>query len=196
MAPVSRPEHLTGKLLIAMPSIKDPNFENAVVFLCAHSEQGAMGLVINKPAPLMSLSDLMDEIDLGKPITGSSEETLRMPIRLGGPVEQYRGFVLHSRDYLAEDQTLPIGKSFGLTATIDVLKEIAQGAGPVQRIVALGYAGWAPGQLENEIQHNGWLHCDPDDELVFGDALETTHHSALRKIGVEPAMLSTDFGHA
>jgi putative transcriptional regulator len=187
---------LTGKLLIAMPSIRDPNFENAVVFLCAHSEQGAMGLIINKAAPLMSLSDLMEQIEMDKPLTEADEGTLRMPVLIGGPVEQFRGFVLHSQDYKADDHTLPIGSAYGLTATIDVLRDIATGSGPAQRIVALGYSGWAPGQLENEIQHNGWLHCDPDDALVFHDGLEAKHHTALRKIGVDPGMLSADYGHA
>ncbi len=187
---------LDGKLLIAMPRIRDTSFENAVVFLCAHSEQGAMGLVINKPAPLMFFADLVDKIDMDGGTRAIPDHVMRMPVRLGGPVEQFRGFVLHSEDYCAPDQTLAIGKSFGLTATIDVLRDIALGQGPVKRLVALGYAGWAPGQLENEIQHNGWLHCDADDDIIFGESLDSKHISALLKLGIDPGRLSPDIGHA
>jgi putative transcriptional regulator len=187
---------LEGKLLISMPSIRDSNFEGSVVFLCAHSDQGAMGLVINKPAPLMFFADLLDRVEINGSISDINDEILRVPVRLGGPVEQFRGFVLHSVDYTAPDHTLAIGKHFGLTATTEILRDIAQNSGPLRRLVALGYAGWAPGQLENEIQHNGWLHCDADDDLVFSDALESKHHDALKKLGVDPLMLSSDFGHA
>lgn len=187
---------LEGKLLIAMPTIRDPNFENSVVFLCAHSDQGAMGLVINKPAPLMFFADLLDKIEVEGGLEHVPETVMRMAVRLGGPVEQFRGFVLHSVDYVAADQTLVIGKTFGLTATIDVLRDIAKGQGPSRKLITLGYAGWAPGQLENEIQNNGWLHCDADDSLIFDNVLETKYLAALSKIGVDPRMLSADFGHA
>jgi putative transcriptional regulator len=187
---------LGGKLLIAMPRIRDSNFDHSVVFLCAHSDQGAMGLVINKPAPLMYFADLLDKIELDGAIEDIPEDVLRVPVRLGGPVEQFRGFVLHSEDYMALDQTLAIGKEYGLTATVDILRDIAAGRGPKKRLVALGYAGWAPGQLEDEIQHNGWLHCEPDEDIIFGDILEDKHHVAMKKIGVDPGMLSADFGHA
>lgn len=187
---------LEGKLLISMPSIRDSNFENSVVFLCAHSDQGAMGLVINKPAPLMFFADLLDRVEIEGSINDIDEEILRVPVRLGGPVEQFRGFVLHTVDYNSFENTLAIGKQFGLTATTEILRDIAKNSGPHRRLVALGYAGWAPGQLENEIQHNGWLHCDADEDLLFSDALEIKHHQALKKLGVDPSMLSTDFGHA
>jgi putative transcriptional regulator len=186
---------LEGKLLIAMPSIRDPNFETSVVFLCAHNDQGAMGLVINKPAPLMFFADLLDRIALDRPVSDIPGEIMRTPVRLGGPVEQFRGFVLHSADYTTDAHTLVIGKNYGLTATIDILRDIAHEKGPARRIVALGYAGWAPGQLEDEIQHNGWLHCDADDNIVFSDALETKHHAALTLLGIDPGMLSTEAGH-
>jgi putative transcriptional regulator len=187
---------LSGKLLIAMPSIRDANFESSVVLLCAHNEQGAMGLVINRPAPMMSLGDLLSQIDLDRGLDDVEDTALRMPIRIGGPVEQFRGFVLHSLDYNTPDQTLMVGANYGLTSTVDLLKEIASGGGPSQKLVALGYAGWAPGQLENEIQHNGWLHCEADDDLIFDDALLDKHTAALKKLGVDPVMLSADFGHA
>lgn len=187
---------LAGKLLIAMPSIKDANFEHSVVYLCSHSDQGAMGLVINKPAPLMFYADLLDKIDLGTKASEIPEHVMRMPVRLGGPVEQFRGFVLHSGDYEEDETSLRINPSYALTATIDILKDIALGTGPARSLVALGYSGWAPGQLENEIQNNGWLHCEPDEDLVFSDNLELKHQRALKKLGVDPMMLSADFGHA
>jgi putative transcriptional regulator len=187
---------LAGKLLIAMPSIRDANFEHSVVYLCAHSDQGAMGLVINKAAPLMFYSDLLDKIDMGTKAAEIPEHVLRIPVRLGGPVEQFRGFVLHSGDYEQDETSLRINPSYSLTATVDILKDIALGSGPARMLVALGYSGWAPGQLENEIQNNGWLHCEPDEDLVFSDNLELKHQKALKKLGVDPMMLSADFGHA
>jgi len=193
---MSHGTNLTGKLLIAMPSIMDGNFDHSVVFLCAHSDQGAMGLVINKAAPLMFFSDLLDKVDLGVEARNISEVTLGMPVRIGGPVEQFRGFVLHSAEYGTPDSTLKVGGQYGLTATTDVLRDIALGQGPAERLIALGYSGWAPGQLENEIQHNGWLHCDPDHDLLFTDDLEAKHSKAMAKLGVSPGMLSGEFGHA
>jgi putative transcriptional regulator len=193
---MSQGTNLTGKLLIAMPSISDGNFNHSVVFLCAHSDQGAMGLVINKAAPLMSFADLLDKVDLDVPVRDIPEETLRMPVRVGGPVEQFRGFVLHDSGYGMPDSTLKVGSHYGLTATIDVLRDIALGRGPQSRFIALGYSGWAPGQLENELQHNGWLHCEADGELLFQDDLEAKHSKAIAKLGFSPGMLSSDFGHA
>ncbi len=187
---------LEGKLLIAMPRIRDSNFEHSVVLMCAHTDQGAMGLVINKPAPLMYFADLLDRVDLNRPVSDIPEDIRRIPVRLGGPVEQVRGFVLHSEDYPTDDQAMTIAKHYRLTATIDILRDIANGRGPNKRLVALGYAGWAPGQLEDEIQHNGWLHCDADEDIIFGEALDSKHEAAMKKIGIDPRMLSSDFGHA
>lgn len=188
---MSKRMSLVGKLLIAMPSIKGDDFERAVVFICAHTEDGAMGLVINKPAPRMVFSDLVEKLDLDQ----TSEEILQLPVMLGGPVKQFQGFVLHSEDYKT-DETLRVGPDFALTATTDILKAIAKGTGPQSKILALGYAGWLPGQLENEIMHNGWLHCDADPVLVFGTAAAQLHQAALAKLGVNAAMLSSEAGRA
>ncbi len=187
--------NLAGKLLIAMPSIRDGNFDRSVVFLCAHSEQGAMGFVINKPAPLTLFSDLIDKTELLDSIDEVPEDVLRMPVRLGGPVETFRGFVLHSPDYPTDQTSLKVGQGYVVSATLDVLRDIATGQGPQQRLIALGYAGWSPGQLENEILHNGWLHCEADADIIFAADLERKHAQALAKLGVDPRMLSSEAGH-
>ncbi len=187
---------LEGKLLIAMPGIRDGHFARALVFVCAHSDQGAMGLIINKAAPLMHFSDLLEEIDLSELARITPEDILGLPVRLGGPVEQFRGFVLHSDEYFRDANSLKISGHFVLSSTTDILKDIALGKGPLKSLVALGYSGWAPGQLENEILHNGWLHCDADSDLIYSGELEKKHSSALLKIGVVPGQLSSDFGHA
>ncbi|MFT3672800.1 YqgE/AlgH family protein [Aestuariivirga sp.] len=186
---------LAGKLLIAMPSISDPNFERSVVFLCAHTEQGAMGFVVNKPAPLTVFSDLLEKTELADNLDAVPEDVMRIPIRLGGPVETFRGFVLHSPDYPADDTSLAVGSSYVVSATLNVLTDIAQGRGPAQKLIALGYAGWSPGQLENEILHNGWLHCDAEPALIYEPDLEITHTRALAKLGIDPRMLSSEAGH-
>ena len=186
---------LTRKLLIAMPSIRDPNFEKSVVFLCAHSEQGAMGFVVNKPAPLTVFSDLIEKAELAGKLDEVPQEVMEIPIRLGGPVETFRGFVLHSPDYPADDTSLMIGTSHVVSATLTVLTDIATGKGPAQRMIALGYAGWSPGQLENEILHNGWLHCDADANIIYAPDLEAKHGLALAKLGIDPRMLSSEAGH-
>ncbi len=187
---------LEGKLLIAMPSLQGGHFVQSVVFLCAHSDQGAMGLIVNKAAPLMFISDLLERVTLTRKVSSLPDDILRLPVRLGGPVEQFRGFVLHSDDYAIDEHSLKISGGLYLTATTDILAAIAEGRGPTQRLVALGYSGWAPGQLESEIQNNGWLHCDADEELIFSEELDLKHMHALGKIGVDPRMLSNDFGHA
>ena len=182
---------LSGKLLIAMPSIKGDEFERSVVFLCAHSEDGAMGLVINKPAPRMVFADLAEKLDLDQ----TSDEILQLPVMLGGPVQPLHGFVLHSSDYKTQE-SLRVGRDFVLTVSTDVLKAISAGTGPISKILALGYAGWDAGQLEDEIMHNGWLHCDADLELVFGTAHAKMHDAALAKLGVSAAMLSSEAARA
>jgi putative transcriptional regulator len=186
---------LKGKLLIAMPSIHGDDFSHSVVFLCDHSKEGAMGLVLNKPAPRMIFSDLVEKLDLGEVNRPPDDEILQIPVMLGGPVKQFQGFVLHSSDYKS-DETLKVAAGYALTATVDVLKAIASGKGPKRKILALGYAGWSAGQLEDEILRNGWLTCDADADLVFSGNNEKMHEAALKKLGVDPAMLSSEAGHA
>lgn len=188
---------LDGQMLIAMPGMKDPRFERSLIFMCAHSESGAMGLIVNKVAPMLSFGDLLVRLDLLEETSASelSDDVLSIQVHFGGPVETGRGFVLHSADYFSAGSSLPISETVALTATIDILKAIAQGRGPERLMLALGYSGWAPGQLENEIQHNGWLHCPADGDLVFDSFQQDKYDLALRKIGVDPAMLSTDAGH-
>ena len=189
---------LDGKLLIAMPGIGDPRFDRSVIFLCAHSADGAMGIVINKVAQNITFPDLLSRLDLLPPESRITldERLSQMPVQFGGPVETGRGFVLHTTDYYSADTTLPISERVGLTATLDVLRAIAKGEGPRRSLLALGYSGWGPGQLENEIQRNGWLHCEADEELIFTIANEHKYQAALQKIGIDPRMLSTDAGHA
>jgi putative transcriptional regulator len=186
---------LKGKLLIAMPSIQGDDFNHSVVFLCEHSAEGAMGLVLNKPAPQMIFSDLVEKLDLGRDAAPIDIEILQMPVLLGGPVKQFQGFVLHSSDYKS-DETLKVAPGYALTATVDVLKAIAAGKGPKRKILALGYAGWSAGQLEDEILRNGWLTSDADADLVFSGDIEKKHEAALKKLGVSPGMLSSEAGHA
>jgi putative transcriptional regulator len=190
--------YLDGQLLIAMPVMGDPRFERSVIYLCAHSSEGAMGIIVNRPAGSIDFPDLLVQLDIIKKADQiklpETAETLK--VLKGGPVETGRGFVLHSSDFFIENATLKIDEGVCLTATVDILKAIAVGAGPKHAILALGYAGWAPGQLETEIQDNGWLHCDADPELIFGDAVEEKYQRALRKIGIDPGMLSNEAGHA
>jgi len=190
--------YLDGQLLIAMPVMGDPRFERSVIYLCAHSAEGAMGIMVNRPASSIEFPELLvqlniinktDEIKL--PENAESMKVLR-----GGPVDTGRGFVLHSSDFYIENATLPIDDKICLTATVDILRAIAKGTGPKHAILALGYAGWAPGQLETEIQDNGWLHCDADPDLIFGGDVEEKYTRALRKIGIDPGMLSNEAGHA
>lgn len=190
------PGYLDGQILVAMPSIQDDRFARTVIYMCAHSAEGAMGIVINKPAPNVKFHDLLEQLDVIPKETGEPIRIPPIPILKGGPVETQRGFVLHSADFFIKDLTLSIDQGICLTATLDILKAMARGEGPASAILALGYAGWAPGQLENEIQANGWLNCAADDELIFGRVPETKYAAALRKIGIDPAQLSTDAGHA
>ena len=191
-------KYLDGQLLVAMPGMSDPRFARAVIYMCAHSEDGAMGLVLNHPAATMNFPDLLVQLE----IIGA-EQAIRLPrsagavpVLMGGPVETGRGFVLHTNDYFIQNSTLPIDGEINLTATVDILRAIAKGEGPAQAVLALGYAGWSPGQLESEIQANGWLHCPADPSFIFGDELDTKYERALRKIGIDPGMLSSAAGHA
>jgi len=193
-----KPGYLDGQILVAMPTIRDDRFARTVIYLCAHSAEGAMGIVINQPAPHIEFGDLLVQLEVI-----ADDKLIELPSRAGdvkvlrgGPVETGRGFVLHSSDFFIENSTLPIDNGICLTATLDILKAIARGQGPESAVLALGYAGWAPGQLESEIQANGWLNCDADPELVFATRPELKYESALRKIGIDPAKLSSDAGHA
>jgi putative transcriptional regulator len=180
-----------------MPGMSDPRFDRSVIYMCAHSEQGAMGIIINKATPMMSFGELLSQLDLtGNEPLNPPEELMQMPVLFGGPVEQGRGFVLHTSDYFTEDSSLPVSESIALTATVDILRAMAQGEGPQRAVLALGYAGWAPGQLESEIQRNGWLTCQADEELLFGLDFDERYLAALRKLKIDPAMLSSDAGHA
>ena len=190
--------YLDGQLLIAMPVMGDPRFERSVIYLCAHSSEGAMGIIVNRPAGSIDFPELLVQLDIIKKADQIKlpENAESMKVLKGGPVETGRGFVLHSSDFFIKDATLQIDEGICLTATVDILKAIARGAGPKHAILALGYAGWAPGQLETEIQDNGWLHCDADPDLIFGRDVEEKYLRALRKIGIDSGMLSAEAGHA
>jgi putative transcriptional regulator len=190
--------YLDGQMLIAMPSMRDERFTRSVIYVCAHSSEGAMGIIVNQPAANINFPDLLVQLEV---IPAS--DLIQLPRRAGaikvlrgGPVETGRGFVLHSADFFIENSTLPIDEGICLTATLDILKAIARGDGPASALLALGYAGWAAGQLENEIQENGWLHCAADPELIFGMDTETKYEKALKKIGIDLGMLSSEAGHA
>jgi len=190
--------YLDGQLLVAMPVMEDERFARSVIYLCAHSPEGAMGIIVNRPAGSIDFPELLVQLQI---IAESDQIKLpenaeSMKILKGGPVETGRGFVLHSSDFFIQDATLPIDDDICLTATLDILKAIAAGSGPRHAILALGYAGWAPGQLESEIQGNGWLHCEADPDLVFGADAEDKYGRALRKIGIDPGTLSNAAGHA
>src|SRR4249919_3779508 len=189
---------LDGQMLIASPGMQDERFSRSLIYMCAHSSEGAMGIVVNQPAPHISFPDLLVKLDVIP-----KAEKIQLPpgagdvtVLKGGPVETERGFVLHSADFFIENSTLPIDDGICLTATLDILKAIARGDGPASAILALGYAGWAPGQLESEIQGNGWLHCAADPELIFGQDTGAKYQKALRKIGIDLGMLSSEAGHA
>jgi putative transcriptional regulator len=194
----SKRGYLDGQMLIAMPSMGDDRFARSVIYMCVHSTEGAMGIVVNQPAAHISFTDLLVQLEVVP-----AAELIQLPSRAGGvqvlrggPVDTQRGFVLHSSDFFIENSTVPIDEGISLTATLDILKAIARGEGPQSAILALGYAGWAPGQLENEIQHNGWLHCSADAELIFGQDTDGKYERALKKIGIDLGMLSSEAGHA
>jgi putative transcriptional regulator len=190
--------YLDGQMLIAMPSMRDERFARTLIYICAHSSEGAMGIVVNQPAANINFADLLVQLEVIQ-----DTDLIQLPRRAGavqvlkgGPVEPGRGFVLHSSDFFIENSTLPIDDGICLTATLDVLKAIAKGDGPNSALLALGYAGWAPGQLETEIQENGWLHCSADPDLIFGGDLVHKYERALKKLGIHAGMLSSEAGHA
>ncbi|MEM7743369.1 MAG: YqgE/AlgH family protein [Pseudomonadota bacterium] len=187
---IKDPSYLSGRILIAMPSMQDPRFMRTLVYICAHSADGAMGLIVNRTAEDLVWDDLFQKLEIPLGATNAPR-----PVHIGGPVETGRGFVLHTADYHAHEATLQVDSGTSMTATLDILQAIAAGEGPYRAIVALGYAGWAAGQLETEIQMNGWLICDPDDDLLYGSDHASKWDKALAKIGVDPTLLGSG-GHA
>lgn len=182
--------YLSGQLLVAMPGLSDPRFSQTVIYMCAHNVDGAMGLVVNRTIESLTFPDLLEQLGIeshgiGEPIN----------IHFGGPVESGRGFVLHSADYV-QDATMVVDDAVALTATVDILKVIANGGGPKRRLLALGYAGWGPGQLDAEIKANGWLNVPADEDLLFGADLDGKWRRAMGKIGIDPRLLSDEAGHA
>lgn len=192
MTDIRSPAELTGKLLIAMPGMGDPRFAGSVVFLCAHSADGAMGLIVNKRMDEITFTELLEQLEIEPPATVRD-----VPVCYGGPVELRRGFVLHSADYGPRgEEGLEVDGRFSMTATLDVLEDIARGRGPRHALLALGYAGWGPGQLESEIGANGWLTADAAPDLVFGPSMDGKWEAALHSLGVDPLLLSAEAGHA
>jgi len=189
---------MDGQMLIAMPAMEDPRFLRSVIYVCAHSQDGAMGLIINQHAPNIDFVDLLKQLNISTEtdaikLPRSSEA---MAVHVGGPVESGRGFVLHSSDYYSEDSTLPIDDGVCLTATVDILRAIASGDGPDRALLALGYAGWGPGQLEIEFRQNGWLHCPANPEILFDRDVGAKYSRALGTIGIDAAHLVGQSGNA
>ncbi|RPE66270.1 putative transcriptional regulator [Pacificibacter maritimus] len=184
-------QDLTGQLLIAMPGMEDSRFDGTVIYICAHSDEGSMGLIINKVSSQIAVSDVFDQLDITP-----DADMKPLQVRYGGPVEMARGFVLHSTDYACSEASLPVNSAFSMTASRDVLRDIATGAGPAERLLCLGYSGWSSGQLESEIAQNAWLTCAATPQIVFqtGDLEKWT--AALAEIGVNAALLSAASGRA
>jgi putative transcriptional regulator len=189
---------LGGQILVAMPGMIDARFRRSVIFMCGHSDAGAMGIVINQRASSMTFRDLLVQLDIIE-----ADQAIRLPRRIshasvmkGGPVETSRGFVLHSADYRIDNVTQNVGEGIAMTATLDILKAMAREEGPSVSLMALGYSGWAAGQIEREIAQNGWLHCPADEALLFDGDIDSKYDRALKKIGIDPAMLSSEAGRA
>ena len=190
--------YLDGQVLVAMPTLADERFAKSVIYLCAHSQEGAMGIVINKPASHIVFRKLLIQLQIIE-----DGDSIRLPagaegieVLQGGPVDKARGFVLHSADFFIKDTTLSIDERMCLTATIDVLRAIAKGEGPHRAALALGYAGWAPGQLEAEIRENSWLSSPATPDLIFDTPAEARYEMVMRRLGIDPAMLSSTAGRA
>ncbi|MDP1724408.1 MAG: YqgE/AlgH family protein [Alphaproteobacteria bacterium] len=187
----SSEKFLTGRLLIATPQMGDPRFVKSVIYICVHNEEGAMGIVINRHVDFITFSQLLNELHLGS----DDADDKKVPIHYGGPVEANRGFVLHSNDY-THDSTLHINKDFGLSATLETLDSMAQGKGPTKCILALGYAGWGPGQLDEELHANGWVSVPGDPSIIFDTDIQNKWNEAFKRLGFDVHMLSEDVGHA
>ncbi|MEO1192610.1 MAG: YqgE/AlgH family protein [Pseudomonadota bacterium] len=182
--------YLTGQVLIAMPGMGDSRFRQTVVYICAHNEEGAMGLVVNKRIDSLSFDELLQQLGVENPKPGQA-----IDVHFGGPVESGRGFVLHSAEY-EQESTLQVDGRIAMTATLDILRDIASGDGPKQHLFALGYAGWGPGQLDSELQANGWLTMEASEPLIFSSALDSKWDEAFKALGIDPHHLVSDAGHA
>ncbi|MGE0764996.1 MAG: YqgE/AlgH family protein [Hyphomicrobiaceae bacterium] len=193
----AKDSYLEGQLLLAMPMMTDKRFRRAVIYMCRHSDEGAMGIIVNQQAPSVTFRSLLQQLDL---LDSDAEERYdeleARAVHIGGPVSAERGFVLHSDDYIVENSTLRMPDGVCLTASVDILRAMAEGTGPVASLLALGYSGWAPGQLESEIQANGWLHCAADHDLIFSRDIDQTYVRALSKLGIDPTFLVSSAGHA
>ena len=189
---------LTGMFLVAMPGMMDQRFDRAVIYLCAHSDDGAMGIIVNKPAEDIVFPELLQQLEIipEKPSISLPSQAGNMKVLRGGPVETSRGFVLHSVPVEPIEGSVTAGDEIRLSATIDILKAIARGQGPDEAIFALGYAGWASGQLESEIQDNGWMICPMNRKILFDQEFDTKYTRAMGSLGIDPAMLSPLAGHA
>jgi putative transcriptional regulator len=183
-------DFLTGQLLIAMPAMEDPRFAQSVIYLCAHTPEGAMGLVLNRPLQRPKFDELLRQLDV-TPVPPAR----RIRLCAGGPMDNARGFVLHTTDWTGEG-SLRVNDALALTASLDVLKAIAEGNGPREGLLALGYAGWGPGQLDAEIQQNAWLSVPADETIVFDADHDTKWRRALGKLNIDPLLLSGAAGHA
>lgn len=188
---------LKGQILIAMPSMEDSRFHKTVIYICEHTENGTMGIVLNRAMKGMSFSDILEQVQvLDDEDMPQHSGTRDVMIHRGGPVETGRGFVLHTADYHVEDSTHHITDDVSLTETLEILKVLARGDGPKNAFLALGYAGWTAGQLESEIHQNSWLHSNPSLDLIFNENLEAKYDAALAHLGIDPVLLSTSSGHA
>jgi putative transcriptional regulator len=190
VTPPAPADFLTGQLLIAMPAMEDPRFAQSVIYLCAHTSEGAMGLVLNRPLQRPKFDDLLRQLEVA-PVPPAR----RIRLCAGGPMDNARGFVLHTTDWTGEG-SLHVNESLALTASLDVLKAIAEGHGPREGLLALGYAGWGPGQLDAEIQQNAWLSVPADETIVFDGDHDTKWRRALGKLNIDPLLLSGAAGHA
>ena len=194
----SQSQSLEGHFLIAMPSIGDDRFSRSVIYMCAHTEDGAMGLVINQKADELSYPGLLSKLELFSQLdlASQNENINSLPVHIGGPVATSRGFVLHSNDYFLNDSTLNVSEGICLTSTIDIIQAIANGQGPRKSMTAIGYSGWGPGQLDYEIKKNGWLTCPADQEIIFEKSIAEKYDHALSNMGVDLTFLAHDHGHA
>ncbi len=183
-------DYLSGKILIAMPRMSDRRFAKTVIFLCVHRPDGAMGLVVNRLAGSLTYGELLNQLEIESPVQNDDR-----PVHFGGPLETSRGFVLHTTDRM-EEGTLVVDEEIGLTSTTDILRSIVAGDGPQQSLLALGYAGWGPGQLDAELQANAWLCVAADDALLFDRDVDTKWHRAIAKLGIDVNMLSAEAGRA
>ncbi len=187
---IEEPKHLAGQLLVAMPGLRDPRFTQAVIYLCEHSSEGAMGIVINQPMEL-PLEQMFRQLDLECP-----EQLRTQPLLLGGPVQQQRGFILHSNTIRKWQSTVVVNDQVSITASMDIIEAIASKDGPSESLVALGYAGWSAGQLDQELLDNAWLTAPADAEFLFDTPFEKRANLAAARVGIDLAQLSNSVGHA